>query len=246
VSYAQSHGDFVVPLLGPLRSWQFVFLVIGLPGLAVALLIFIVREPARRGVSTTGRAALWSFLTSRGRMIIGHFGDFSLLVMLTYSVLSWSPTYLIRHFHWDVAKIGVALAIQALCTIGSAMAMAWCVDQWFQRGRTDAHLPRRCAVDGELRQERSPKPTCNPQWRRRPTRLQLCDRKNPTRAMSEIGLAPRSTANRLPVSRSPIEGLHLEGNADGRNQRDSELRSCADAAITGAQRGGAPLHVRRR
>ncbi len=38
-----------LPWIGELRSWQIVFLAVGLPGLLVALLLLTVREPVRRG-----------------------------------------------------------------------------------------------------------------------------------------------------------------------------------------------------
>src|SRR5690606_31508962 len=42
-------GDISLPLVGAVRPWQVVFFVVGLPGVLVALLMFTVREPARRG-----------------------------------------------------------------------------------------------------------------------------------------------------------------------------------------------------
>ena len=39
-----------VPWIGPVRSWQLVFLLVGLPGLLISLLLLTVREPVRKGV----------------------------------------------------------------------------------------------------------------------------------------------------------------------------------------------------
>ena len=36
-----------VPLLGEIRPWQTAFLAVGLPGLAIAALLFTIREPLR-------------------------------------------------------------------------------------------------------------------------------------------------------------------------------------------------------
>src|SRR5437764_943704 len=50
VGFSAAQENFVLPLVGTVRSWQLVFLVVGLPGLVVALLLFTIREPARKGV----------------------------------------------------------------------------------------------------------------------------------------------------------------------------------------------------
>lgn len=39
-----------VPLLETIASWRFTFVIVGLPGLLVALLMCIVREPLRRNL----------------------------------------------------------------------------------------------------------------------------------------------------------------------------------------------------
>ena len=69
---------FLLPLVGAVRPWQAVFFIIGLPGIALALLSFTMQEPARRGVlrqpsqpvssSLLGNyQELWRFMRSRGR-----------------------------------------------------------------------------------------------------------------------------------------------------------------------------------
>ena len=41
---------FIIPLYGELLAWQTAFLVVGLPGLLLALLMLTVKEPLRRGL----------------------------------------------------------------------------------------------------------------------------------------------------------------------------------------------------
>ncbi len=47
LGYAIAHGPFTLPLLGIVRPWQFVLLVVGLPGAIIAPAIYLVREPPR-------------------------------------------------------------------------------------------------------------------------------------------------------------------------------------------------------
>src|SRR5581483_6806400 len=52
VAAATSAGSVEVPLLGVLRPWQIAFIVVGAPGMVLALLLLAVREPVRREVVT--------------------------------------------------------------------------------------------------------------------------------------------------------------------------------------------------
>jgi MFS family permease len=140
VGYAAAKGEIVVPVLGALRSWQFVFLVTGLPGVILAFLVFLIREPARRGLSTVARPPLWPFLRSRATMFRGHFGGFAMVMVMGFAAAGWTPTYLMRRFHWEVADVGAALGLLVIFPIIGGVAMGWFVDRWFHRGRTDAHL----------------------------------------------------------------------------------------------------------
>src|SRR5882762_1767566 len=49
VGFASSQEMYNLPLVGATRSWQLVFFIVGLPGIFLALLLYTVREPARRG-----------------------------------------------------------------------------------------------------------------------------------------------------------------------------------------------------
>jgi MFS family permease len=48
--FSAAQESYVLPLIGGIRSWQLVFLIVGFPGLAVALLLYTIREPTRKGV----------------------------------------------------------------------------------------------------------------------------------------------------------------------------------------------------
>jgi MFS family permease len=140
VGHALHRPEIVAPVLGKLRPWQFVYLVIGAPGLALAFLSLVIREPVRRGASRAGRRPLSPFLRRHGRMFAGHFGGFAAMNLMAFSVVAWTPTYMMRRFHMDVAAVGMSLSVLAICAVACGIVMGWCVDHWFARGRTDAHL----------------------------------------------------------------------------------------------------------
>ena len=51
LSYVSNIGDIVFPIVGTLRPWQVTFVIVGLPGIFLALLIKLsIREPVRRNI----------------------------------------------------------------------------------------------------------------------------------------------------------------------------------------------------
>ncbi len=99
-----------LPLVGTLYSWQLVFVAVGVPGLLLSLLMFTVKEPLRRGVSAQQpqqeslRAALGYFL-QRWRFYIVFCCGMACLVMYSYSLTAWTPSYFIRTFGWDIPTV---------------------------------------------------------------------------------------------------------------------------------------------
>jgi len=49
IGFATQAGGMALPILGELEPWRMVFIIVGLPGCLVALLMYTVPEPVRRG-----------------------------------------------------------------------------------------------------------------------------------------------------------------------------------------------------
>ena len=49
LTWAKSGGSITLPWLGELMPWQATFFIVGLPGLILSVLFFLLREPARSG-----------------------------------------------------------------------------------------------------------------------------------------------------------------------------------------------------
>lgn len=54
LQWAKTTTDISLPIVGTVAPWQFTFFVVGLPGLALSLLVLMLREPVRRDLNTTG------------------------------------------------------------------------------------------------------------------------------------------------------------------------------------------------
>jgi MFS family permease len=133
-----------VPLLGELRAWQATFLILGLPGIAMAFLMLTIREPPRTGRLQAGHvpfAHLMAFLATRRHFITCHFLGFSLNLVAGYGLLAWLPTLLARRFAWQPMAIGpaVGLVVGSGGIVGPLLSGAL-ADVLLRRGVRDAHF----------------------------------------------------------------------------------------------------------
>lgn len=144
IAHFNAIGPFPLPWIGVLKPWQMVLLVTGLPGLLVALLMFLVPEPSRRhqiARKETVDAGVLRFLASNKPYFTCHFLGFGLVAILAYGAAAWTPTMLMRRFGMDVAHVGMLLGLMGILSgIPGFIFGGWFVDRWYARGVKDAHL----------------------------------------------------------------------------------------------------------
>ena len=144
IAKLEAAGALSFPLVGVLEPWQIVFLLTGLPGVAIALLVFLIPEPVRqlRTARTTAQDdGFFEFLRSRRRYLTCHFLGFGLIAVLSYGAAAWVPALLMRRYGMTVGDVGVTMGLLTAVSGIPAYAFAgWFVDGWFARGRRDAHL----------------------------------------------------------------------------------------------------------
>ncbi|GFE79831.1 MFS transporter [Steroidobacter agaridevorans] len=139
----------VVPVLGTMRSWQAVFLIVGLPGLLLGFLIFTLPEPVRRGLRSAGQSLSWSkaygdllkFIGQRQRFFLCHYTAFAFASAVVAGCGTWYPAHMGRTFAWGPSQIGLALGV-TLTTAGIASQVIGgrAIDAMFRRGVRDAQL----------------------------------------------------------------------------------------------------------
>ena len=139
----------VLPVIGALEPWRMTFIVVGLPGLLVAALLFTVREPARRDPGRPGTAEttavswaeLWDFLRLRQGVLSMMTVGFCFIGIVIIGVMAWTPTLFIRVHGWSAADTGLAYGVILLVfgTSGSVIG-GLTADRFFARGRRDATL----------------------------------------------------------------------------------------------------------
>ena len=141
ISWVTSLGTIELPLLGSIGGWRLVMLVVGTLGLPVALLMLLVREPARAQRTPASfaevRAHLIDNLDRYGYMLIGY-GTTSITA---FSVMTWTPALYQRQYGATIGQAAATLGTVALVGgIAGAFAGGTMADRLEQRGDPHAKL----------------------------------------------------------------------------------------------------------
>lgn len=148
VDLIASSGDVTLPLLGVLRPWQATFLLVASPGIVVALLVALIREPRRASLKSNhdappaiGIGPLLAHLRRHPQVFIGIYLSSCALGIMGYGMSAWYPTLLIRSFGLSAGEAGWYLGLVFL-VLGSAGSLAGglLAERMALRGRHDANL----------------------------------------------------------------------------------------------------------
>jgi MFS family permease len=139
------------PMVGVLQDWQVLFVLTGLIGIPVGLLMMLVAEPKRRRLamgiavpSAAGAATLRQvigYLASNWRLYAPMFLGLSFTSIHMMGLGSWLAAFYARTYGWEPAQVGfysgtlnLALAIPGL--IGAI----WLNDWFRKRGHADTNM----------------------------------------------------------------------------------------------------------
>jgi MFS family permease len=116
--FASTQEMWELPVIGATRPWQVVFFIVGAPGVLLALLMYTVREPARRETrlvrSAEGKAVaakvpfseVVAYLRQNWRTFLCHNVGFALLSFSSYGTSAWVPTFFVRNHGWTESSAG--------------------------------------------------------------------------------------------------------------------------------------------
>jgi MFS family permease len=131
-----------VPILGTIATWRLSFLLVGIPGLLVALLVYTVREPLRKNVLRDSAGAVAHLgvldmlrqISRRWQSFWGMAIGMVFQSLASYAFLSWAPTFFQRIHGWTAGQAGRALGILVLSfgCLGMYVGGSLC-DRWLRR-----------------------------------------------------------------------------------------------------------------
>jgi MFS family permease len=138
-----------LPVLGEIASWRLTFLIVGLPGLLVGLLVYTVREPLRRNLLRTAdgqssRLSLRETLREFGlrwQSVVGICVALSAQAACNYAIFAWAPTYFQRVHKLERGTIGLTLGVLTLTAgiLGTYAGGKLC-NRWVRQGIHEAPL----------------------------------------------------------------------------------------------------------
>lgn len=151
---AAEQGGFLLPLVGMIKPWQATFMIVGLPGLIVALFIFFTVEPKRRGVvvqqvmngeqpfrESFGFGQTFQYLWAEQKVYLRIFLAISSLSIIGYSFMMWFVAHASRVYGLPEFEIGQSFGFLYLVfgVLGTVFG-AWLSGFLTQRGYADAGI----------------------------------------------------------------------------------------------------------
>lgn len=139
-----------VPLLGEMRTWQAVFVAIGIPGVLLAFVMATVQEPRRRGrlIARDAAAAtsvpvrdILRFVNEDRKTFVPMFVAMGIKTLLNFGSFVWVPALFVRTHDWSIPRIGFAQGL--IWLVGSPLGMlagSWLSQRYARRGRDDANM----------------------------------------------------------------------------------------------------------
>ena len=131
------------PLIGAIKPWQAVFIIVGVPGLLLALAMLTVREPLRRDVKEGASTAPWHMLGhffSHWKTYVTFLLPFCLMTTVAYTHL-WMPEVFKRTWGMEIPDFAKTKAIVTLvCAPATVFAAGALSDYLVRRGRDNAPL----------------------------------------------------------------------------------------------------------
>ncbi len=115
-----------LPLIGEVKGWQLVFLMLGFPGMLLSGLMLLVREPARIGEGggepSPPFSVLFAHIGQHWQAYTGISLGFALMILVGNATGAWVPAFLERKFGLTTAEIGLAYGtITAVCGVSGTL-----------------------------------------------------------------------------------------------------------------------------
>ncbi len=148
VSAVGDTTTYSVPAMGELYGWQLTLVLVGLPGILIALLTAFLKEPPRPKPSNAADdkdsiplRQVFGFVRANRATFACHFLGFSSLALLYNSLFAWSPALLIRRFGITGGEAGLYLgSIVLIFATAGILCGGWYADWLTSKGHTDATL----------------------------------------------------------------------------------------------------------
>src|SRR5271170_3852013 len=144
---------FQLPLLGSVRAWQTLFLILGASGIVFVLMLLTLRDPSRKGarvlVRGVGKAkverlplgVIWKYFAENRTTLASLITGMALVALGAYGTSAWAITFLVRNHHMAASQAGIIFGGAQIVSGSLGMISAGKLVSWLmQRGYRDAYM----------------------------------------------------------------------------------------------------------
>jgi MFS family permease len=144
IDFVAANPDLRLPIVGQLRGWQMVLMIVGLPGLVVAAIMASVREPPRQGgaqTQPTPVAEIFRFILRHRLVYLPLFIGMGLRAVQMFGVQVWGPAFYGRTYGWSPSQIGYVSGLSVFIAMPAGLALGgWLAEHYWKKGVHDGNV----------------------------------------------------------------------------------------------------------
>jgi MFS family permease len=133
----------VLPMIGEIRGWQAVLMLIAVPGFVVAALMLTVAEPRRRGVKTKDApiSEVFRLITSNKWVYMPLFVGMGLRSAQMFGTQAWAAPFYERTFGWGPSQYALVGGLSILIAMPLGLFLGNLLTEHFiRKGHHDANI----------------------------------------------------------------------------------------------------------
>jgi MFS family permease len=142
IAYSAAHEGLVLPLIGEVNSWRLAMILIGTPGILLALLAFSFSEPSRKNhvKPAASDVSVFAYMGQNKPLFVSLLLGFACAAVAAASLVSWVPTYITREFGWTPKEYAPIMGVVNVISASSIIFKGIIIDWLYKRGIRDAHV----------------------------------------------------------------------------------------------------------
>ena len=134
-----------LPVIGNVKGWQLIFLLLGAPGILLSIIMLAMREPTRQGTSREAVVVplphFFAHVWQRRQAYTGIGIGFALMILVGNATGAWIPAFLERKFGMTTAQIGASYGpLVLICGVTGTLAGGFFAGFLRRRGFRYANL----------------------------------------------------------------------------------------------------------
>jgi MFS family permease len=127
-----------------IHGWQRILMLVGAPGLVISLMLFMIKEPPRRGAAVQGTAlpisAVLKEIKARRSIYLPLFIGLAFSAAQAIGLQPWRTPFMIRTYGWDEGRIGRWMGPIFLVSSLVGAALGTVFVEWLSRRYKDANV----------------------------------------------------------------------------------------------------------